>query len=273
MAEPGIQTRSQTAKNVDFFGKNLTELSSTKPNITAPCHHKMPKFDNTTNGLNVCQWMALYDQFTEKSTDTEKINGLIISFVEEPLKWLANELTSERLKGKSWPEVKEAIHQRFKNNVVSDLAKALEIRLDGRGDVSEYYHRKLSLLDSTQLSVEEKIDCLNMGLPERAGWEMKKLRCVTKTLEDWISVASSVWRTTCTATQTSTMANRTRFSRGPVTSRMNNRPPNPCRICINRGRPREFHWHNECPNRTTAHLTESPEEAALNFESDRFGDY
>ena len=55
-----------------------------------------------------------------------------------------------------YPEVKEVVRQRFKNNLVSDLAKALEIRLDSQGDVNEYYHRKLSLLDSTQLSVAQR---------------------------------------------------------------------------------------------------------------------
>ena len=52
--------------------------------------------------------------------------------------------------------MKEVVRQRFKNNLVSDLAKALEIRLDSQGDVNEYYHRKLSLLDSTQLSVAQR---------------------------------------------------------------------------------------------------------------------
>lgn len=89
---------------------SATSLAKSNATTVLCSHIKMPKFRNTTDCLNICQWLALYEQFTKNSPSTKKINGLIGSLVEEPLKagkWVHK-----------WPSHGEVVESQSLNRVL-----------------------------------------------------------------------------------------------------------------------------------------------------------
>ena len=294
-----VQTRSRLRKEMETKATTAAEaLRPTKiplqPISSAPLMQQpepitivrerkrptVPKFKNRDDELSIKQWIHFYEIFSEGETDRLRINGIVSHFEGEPLKWFANEATSGRLDDMDWPEVKQVIMTRFTSDTKTDLGRALEIRFNTKENINEYYYKKMSFLDSTNLSDAEKIDCLTIGLPEKPAWEINKVRHTIHSLQDWLNVASSVW---------SVMNDSQTRVRGPTftggdrsiraTTMVADRPSVPCRYCISRGKPKEYHWHNKCmfnPNirqqkRPSAHfieqdvqLEENLEEVALN---------
>lgn len=289
-----VQTRSRLRKEMET--KATTAAEALRPTkiplqplmqqpepITIVRERKrptVPKFKNRDDELSIKQWIHFYEIFSEGETDRLRINGIVSHFEGEPLKWFANEATSGRLDDMDWPEVKQVIMTRFTSDTKTDLGRALEIRFSTKENINEYYYKKMSFLDSTNLSDAEKIDCLTIGLPEKPAWEINKVRHTIHSLQDWLNVASSVW---------SVMNDSQTRVRGPTftggdrsiraTTMVADRPSVPCRYCISRGKPKEYHWHNKCmfnPNirqqkRPSAHfieqdvqLEENLEEVALN---------
>ncbi|KAI2798902.1 hypothetical protein BLOT_012519 [Blomia tropicalis] len=88
-------------------------------------------------------------KFFEGETDRLRINGIVSHFEGEPLSGLR--MRQLAAAWTTWTGLK------FTSDTKTDLGRALEIRFSTKENINEYYYKKMSFLDSTNLSDAEEL--------------------------------------------------------------------------------------------------------------------
>ena len=286
-----IPPQQTTTQNSGPIFTSSTPIQPTANNDIFRALPKFAKYSDEQNSIPLRSWFTLYERQTRQSSDEARAHHLVCFLEGKALDWYVNHDTANF----TWPEIKAQMIKYFCDNSISALAKAWKVKL-GSDSIFDYFHKKQKFLAESQLSIAEQIDCLNDGLPPAFQQQMLNQRHTIFSVDQWLDVARAAHRGIESQTSHTHGQNRNRqfapsssarpytsvpstgFKSGgqaPQQQRMNqNKPNKPCWHCKNLGKPKEFHWHSQCPNnpnRGTIHVAEggSDTEVALNSVRDR----
>ena len=273
---PAVQRPQQMATNAMQrydFGGTTSNANQSQPK--RPSGLLCDKFaGNTgTDGIEVKEWLRIFEIQVEDYTDREKIKTLSRHLTEHALKWFAIEEMTEQTE---YNVVREALIKRFSRARGLGINEATDRRLRSTETVESYYNDMRRILLSAKQSDECQVEFLTRGMPDSYRLQIAALR--PKTPQDWLEIAISIEdakrrrfskpteatnysEESCEAANRSKDDRRNKF-RGEDRKKYLSRtqpnsdlPAEPCPRCQKQYGLMEYHWKRLCPredkNQTT----------------------
>ena len=282
-APPGGFMPSTTILQTDPIS-NSTPISTAGMMIPRPKIPKLTKFSDEKGTVDLRDWLVLFEHNTSDWTDEQRAYYVVCLLEGEALGWFSTYYKPKV----TWSTMKQSMMTHFCEDASTLLSKAWNVQ-KGNSSLVEYFRKKSKMLAGTQLTVADKINCMNEGLPSSMKQLMRGHKRNIHSMEDWFHLARSVFQEEVPRTVGGT-ANSYRPRTGPQRPMFTNRPParsqpliqankpnKPCIYCKNLGKPNEYHWHSQCannPNRGAIHMAggDCDSEVALNSDCGQSSD-
>lgn len=263
MPPPPPPSASQSSSRGQQFNQSQLPLEqSLQSAISASGDHarydpkriKIVKFTgNADDPIKIQSWLKLFHVATVSSrTDTEKIAQMMSHLAGEALNFFASDV-ADQIGSLTWNDVTEKFVQRFGREEVSPLLSAFKRRLQKNEAVQTYFDAKMQFLSQTELIDKSKVALLTDGMPPSYRGALISAKSVSPL--EWLCIAKSLEEANKYQFRQSNNSGSNTGSdtaTALVSSAKNSnkvKPPRPCKICkaLNKT---EWHWHNECPNRS-----------------------
>jgi len=256
-------------------------------NVQKDTKLKLPPFSGINDETPIDQWLTFYQRHFSHLTQEELIDGLWYNFTNDARLWFGNEMTSGNFQNLTWNEIKAVVIDRFSILATSYLDQAMSRTLKPGESVAEYYNTMIGLLSRTTIRTEsDRMDFLTKGLPQQVRQRVEESRFQCKTTTDWLKLASAVQKNVAsTAVSTafrppirpSFKPSQLAFQKPPASTIQKStprtgKPPSQSRHCASNGKPNQFHWHKDCPQKPVPSVRygvgeQHEYEVALNSES------
>ncbi|UYV75024.1 hypothetical protein LAZ67_12002131 [Cordylochernes scorpioides] len=154
----------------------------------------------------------------------------------------------------NWPEAKEKLINRFQKIELTPLVEAIKVYQGEQETISDYYHRKMKMINLVELPSKSIVELLNEGI-------LKKYKPYLATIDtdrplNWLTMATKIEKSlTGSGTQVEKghlQTSNPALHPSPRPARYYGnsqvqRPPSPCRICERLGLALQRHYHSVCP--------------------------
>ncbi|UYV61582.1 hypothetical protein LAZ67_1005402 [Cordylochernes scorpioides] len=158
---------------------------------------------------------------------------------------------------RNWPEAKEKLINRFQKIELTPLVEAIKVYQGEQETISDYYHRKIKMINLVDLPSKSIVELLNEGILKN----YKPYLAIIDTDQplNWLTMAIKV-ENSLTGSGTPVEKGRLQTLNpalhpsprpaGYYGNSQVQRPPMPCRICERLGLELQWHYHSVCPYRS-----------------------
>lgn len=230
----------------------------------------LERFTGRDNSVKISSWLKLFEAMTTGYNNKKRIQLLVRHLGGDALNWFAEE-QSGNIDTMSWAQCKDKLIERFGEPMIRPIIMAQKRFLLRSETVQAYYTEKMSLLRQVGLCDQDMTALLTEGMPRH--YQVALISAQVKSPAAWLAVALQLEETNKKWQQnvkTRPPASVNFTTKSPsqqkqygqtgqsIRNQNNNRkPPRPCKYCSQQGLI-EWHWHNECPRRTTIKQLETP---------------
>ncbi|UYV67828.1 hypothetical protein LAZ67_5002162 [Cordylochernes scorpioides] len=153
-----------------------------------------------------------------------------------------------------WSKLKESLIIRFQKVKLTPLVEMMRITQEEQETVTQYFHRKMQLINNVELNLTSIVELLNEGVKTKYKPYLATIDTVQPS--EWLTMAIKV-ENSLTGSGTPVEKGRLQTlnpalhpSPRPAGCYGNSqvqRPPMPCRICERLGLELQWHYHSVCP--------------------------
>ena len=235
---------------------------------------KPMRFEGSTKQVKVQHWMTTFELYVEGLSDKTKINTLSFFLDKEALAWYGTTVDPKTM---TWDEVKESMLTRFSIQARSPYEQVKRRMLRDNETVEQYFNDKVTLMHETVHSADLRTQYAELtdGLPSQCRSDLRRDIYRFTDLGDWLRTAVIV-----------VSDYREQKKRQEQKGQAKKSPPR-CKHCSTDTKTIN-HFYSDCPKlkarngkpsarvatTTNTNATEpsSPDEVALNWESDQYSD-
>ncbi|UYV68407.1 hypothetical protein LAZ67_5004230 [Cordylochernes scorpioides] len=156
-----------------------------------------------------------------------------------------------------WSKLKESLIIRFQKVKLTPLVEMMKITQEEHETVTQYFHRKMQLINSVELNLTSIVELLNEGIKTKYKPYLATIDAVQPS--EWLTMAIKV-ENSLTGSGTPVEKGRLQTLNpalhpsprpaGYYGNSQVQRPPMPCRICERLGLELQWHYHSVCPYRS-----------------------
>ncbi|UYV84289.1 hypothetical protein LAZ67_X001761 [Cordylochernes scorpioides] len=214
----------------------------------------MPAFVKYNNSLNIKTWIT---NFERKSDSYGLDHGWKVLHLSDYLQDEALTYYFESLCNiEDWGKLKESLIIRFQKVKLTPLVEMMRITQEEQETVTQYFHRKMQLINNVELNLTSIVELLNEGVKTKYKPYLATVDAVQPS--EWLTMAIKV-ENSLTGSGTPVEKGRLQTLNpalhpsprpaGYYGSSQVQRPPMPCRICERLGLELQWHYHSVCPYR------------------------
>ncbi|UYV66873.1 Transposase [Cordylochernes scorpioides] len=217
-------------------------------------YQAMPTFVKYNNSLNIKTWIT---NFERKSDSYGLDHGWKVLHLSDYLQDEALTYYFESLCNiEDWGKLKESLIIRFQKVKLTPLVEMMRITQEEQETVTEYFHRKMQLINNVELNLTSIVELLNEGVKTKYKPYLATVDAVQPS--EWLTMAIKV-ENSLTGSGTPVEKGRLQTLNpalhpsprpaGYYGNSQVQRPPMPCRICERLGLELQWHYHSVCPYR------------------------
>ncbi|UYV66067.1 K02A2.6-like [Cordylochernes scorpioides] len=217
-------------------------------------YQAMPTFVKYNNSLNIKTWIT---NFERKSDSYGLDHGWKVLHLSDYLQDEALTYYFESLCNiEDWGKLKESLIIRFQKVKLTPLVEMMRITQEEQETVTEYFHRKMQLINNVELNLTSIVELLNEGVKTKYKPYLATVDAVQPS--EWLTMAIKV-ENSLTGSGTPVEKGRLQTLNpalhpsprpaGYYSNSQVQRPPMPCRICERLGLELQWHYHSVCPYR------------------------
>ncbi|UYV66121.1 hypothetical protein LAZ67_4000338 [Cordylochernes scorpioides] len=214
----------------------------------------MPTFVKYNNSLNIKTWIT---NFERKSDSYGLDHGWKVLHLSDYLQDEALTYYFESLCNiEDWGKLKESLIIRFQKVKLTPLVEMMRITQEEQETVTEYFHRKMQLINNVELNLTSIVELLNEGVKTKYKPYLATVDAVQPS--EWLTMAIKV-ENSLTGSGTPVEKGRLQTLNpalhpsprpaGYYGNSQVQRRPMPCRICERLGLELQWHYHSVCPYR------------------------
>ncbi|UYV85032.1 hypothetical protein LAZ67_X004343 [Cordylochernes scorpioides] len=226
-----------------------------KENDAEFAYQAMPSFVKYNNSLNIKTWIT---NFERKSDSYGFDNGWKVLHLSD---YLQDEVLTYYFESlcniEDWSKLKESLIIRFHKVKLTPLVEMMKITQEEHETVTQYFHRKMQLINSVELNLTSIVELLNEGIKTKYKPYLATIDAVQPS--EWLTMAIKV-ENSLTGSGTPVEKGRLQTLNpalhpsprpaGYYGNSQVQRPPMPCRICERLGLELQWHYHSVCPYRS-----------------------
>ncbi|UYV61752.1 K02A2.6-like [Cordylochernes scorpioides] len=222
-------------------------------------YQAMPAFVKYNNSLNIKTWIT---NFERKSDSYGLDHGWKVLHLSDYLQDEALTYYFESLCNiEDWSKLKESLIIRFQKVKLTPLVEMMRITQEEQETVTQYFHRKMQLINSVELNLTSIVELLNEGIKTKYKPYLATIDTVQPS--EWLTMAIQV-ENSLTGSGTPVEKGRLQTLNPALHPALHpsprpagyygnsqvQRPPMPCRICERLGLELQWHYHSVCPYRS-----------------------
>ncbi|UYV83267.1 K02A2.6-like [Cordylochernes scorpioides] len=232
----------------------MAKAKREKEEIENVNHLIMPNFVKYHPTLNIKTWLSNFELKCDSYNLDAQWRILHISdYMQDEALIYHYEILSNI---GNWPEAKEKLINRFQKIKLTPLVEAIKVYQGEQETISDYYHRKMKMINLVELPSKSIVELLNEGI-------LKKYKPYLATIDtdqplNWLTMATKIEKS-LTGSGTPVEKGHLQTSNpalhpaprpaGYYGNSQVQRPPLPCRICERLGLELQWHYHSVCPYR------------------------
>ncbi|UYV80066.1 K02A2.6-like [Cordylochernes scorpioides] len=155
-----------------------------------------------------------------------------------------------------WNKLKGNLITRFQKTKLTPLVEMMKIIQEENETVTQFYHRKMQLINSVELNLTSIIELSNEGIKKKFKPYLATIDSVQPS--EWLLMATKIEKKQFTPVKFNLNYSQTKkFQPFPRTAAAThhqqethkpiNLPPYPCKICSTNQIPNQMHFHRDCP--------------------------
>ncbi|UYV71021.1 hypothetical protein LAZ67_8001448 [Cordylochernes scorpioides] len=244
----------------------------------------MPSFVKYNNNLNIKTWIINFERKSDSYGfyNSWKVLHLADYLQDEALTYYFESLCHIE----DWNTLKENLITRFQKTKLTPLVEIMKIIQEENETVTQYYHRKMQLINSVELNLTSIIELLNEGIKKKFKPYLATIDSIQPS--EWLLMATKIEKSLEEPQQPSTStrdrqftpvkfnpnySQTKKFQPFPMTSAATHHlqethktiklPPYPCKICSINQIPNQMHFHRDCPLNNTPPKPINPDASSL----------
>lgn len=234
---------------------NSTASTSTSTN-TAPVaaadtgRPRLQQYGGRNSPIRLTNWINLYEMVI--TDPAQRVRELMFYLKDEALAFFAQEFEPNM----TYDVMKQRLLDRFGEPLVRPIIYAKKRYHRATESVQIYFDDKMKYMRQCQLTDADMVSMLTEGVHFALKPHLRAARPDTPLT--WLAIAQELELDAERAkfrmkfkTKSSLSADLIRHVDPHVELKSNTKrlPPTPCAICKRFGKPKEMHWHSECPNK------------------------
>ncbi|UYV61731.1 hypothetical protein LAZ67_1006186 [Cordylochernes scorpioides] len=215
-------------------------------------YQAMPAFVKYHNSLNIKTWITNFERKSDSYGLDHGWKALHLSdyLQDEALTYYFESLCNIE----DWSKLKENLIIRFQKVKLTPLVEMMRITQEEQETVTQYFHRKMQLINNVELNLTSIVELLNEGVKTKYKPYLATIDAVQPS--EWLTMAIKVensltgFGTPVEKGRLQTLNPALHPSPRPAGCYGNSqvqRPPMPCRICERLELELQWHYHSVCP--------------------------